>query len=132
VREVSILEPCGSAQRWWRELAEVAPRLYLIVDNGLSSAGLSPIASAKLISAALLVGLATKKLSIEMEEPGAGPLAHVVPEEFLCSAGTNTLKLPVSPTYRNGFSRVAGLCFNVVYGGFGKDCGGAPITPEKT
>jgi hypothetical protein len=57
-----------------------------------------PWASALLIFCTLSVGLATKKSVIGIEEPGAEPLPQVVPEEFLCNAGTKTLKLPAEST----------------------------------
>ncbi len=53
-----------------------------------------PRARARLILIALSVGLAIKKLSIEIDEPAAGPFPQVIPEEFFCNAGTKTLKLP--------------------------------------
>jgi hypothetical protein len=54
-----------------------------------------PSASAALIFAALSVGLAMKKSVIGIVEPGAGPFPQVIPAEFLCSAGTKILKLPL-------------------------------------
>ena len=39
-----------------------------------------------------------KKSVIGIDEPAAGPLAQVVPEEFLWNAGTKTLKLPAEST----------------------------------
>jgi hypothetical protein len=57
-----------------------------------------PWARALLIVPKSSVGLAMKKSMIGIDEPGAGPLAQVVPEEFLCNAGTKTLKLPAEST----------------------------------
>ena len=64
-----------------------------------------PRSSSKLILAALSVGFAMKKLAIGIDEPAAAPSCQVVPDEFVCSAGTKTLKLPLASIYRNGFSR---------------------------
>jgi hypothetical protein len=70
-----------------------------------------------LIDCALSAGVAMKNWSIGIDEPAAGPLDHVVPEEFRCTAGTKTLVFPDPSTYRNGSSRVIGLVASVVYGG---------------
>jgi hypothetical protein len=50
-----------------------------------------PWASALLIFCTLSVGLATKKSSMEMEEPATGPAPQVVPMELRCTEGTNTM-----------------------------------------
>src|SRR2546427_4803004 len=76
-------------------------------------------------------GLARKKSDRGMEWPGVGPFRQVGPEEFVRVAGTNTRYVPDASTYRNGLSRLTGVVGKVVYGGFGKDCAGAPRTPAK-
>jgi hypothetical protein len=43
------------------------------------------------MSANAVDGFAMKKLLIGSEYPGALPLDHVVPDEFICTVGTNTL-----------------------------------------
>src|SRR5713101_4947051 len=96
-----------------------------------------PRARARLIVAAESVGWAMKNRSSEIAEPGVGPLAQVVPNEFCCTAGTKPSYGPFESMRRNGFSRVSGLVVRVVYGGglYGvveKLCGGAPLTPANT
>src|SRR3954462_9033882 len=77
-------------------------------------------------------GRATKKSLIGRERPGVEPSAHVVPRESVCALGTKTRRPPRESTYRNGFSRLAGVVASVVYAGVGNDCGGAPFAPAKT
>src|SRR4051794_29542883 len=77
-------------------------------------------------------GRAMKKSLIGRERPGVEPSAHVVPREPDCALGTKTRRFPPPSTYRNGFSRLAGVVASVVYGWSGNDCGGAPFTPAKT
>jgi len=84
------------------------PGVEFAFKQGLS-AGVSPSAgTASPVSKIFLMG---------MDVPAAGPSLHVVPDEFVRGAGTKTLYLPWSSTYRNGFSRVMGLVSSVVYGG---------------
>src|ERR1700730_987452 len=91
--------------------------------------------------AAESVGLAMKNLSIGMDEPGVGPLAHVGPEELCCTEGRNTLKWRSASMYRNGASRVTGLVASVVNGCGPPACAGTfpklwagtlPSSPVKT
>src|SRR5437660_8177978 len=96
-----------------------------------------PEASASLILSTESVGWAMKNRLMGMDEPGVAPLAHVVPTELRCTAGTKTLKCPVASKYRYGASRVIGLLASVVYGPphdawLGKHWAGAPTTPENT
>src|SRR5690242_3615706 len=66
------------------------------------------------------------------EVPGAAPPVQSGPCAPERRAGTNTCQPPEESTYRNGFSRVTGLCATVVYGGLGKPVAGAPVSPTKT
>ena len=91
-----------------------------------------PRAKEEVIVETGVVGVAIKKSDIGRDVPGVDPVAQVVPEELVCTAGTKTFQLPAESTYRKGLSLVTGLVARVVYGGLGKDCGGALMTPEKT
>src|SRR5882762_3680133 len=91
-----------------------------------------PFARALLIAWTPSDGFAMKKLEIGSECPGVWPFAQVVPEPFVCASGTNTLQLSLASTVKNGFSREVGFEASVVYGGLGKPCAGAFVTPAKT
>src|SRR5436190_3922215 len=96
-----------------------------------------PLARASLIASASSLGSATKKWSIGIDEPAAGPAPHAVPAESWRSAGTKTRYRPDESRYRKGLSRVTGLAGSVVQGGgpnraAENDCAGAPTAAEKT
>src|SRR5690349_16030206 len=91
-----------------------------------------PRANWLLMVATESAGLATKKSDSGIDRPGVGPLTHVGPEELVRVAGTKTLYRPEASRNRYGRSRLTGVPGSVVYGGFGKDCAGAPSTPANT
>ena len=65
-------------------------RLVELVDAGREDAGSGR--DERVVDRLCAVrGLAMKKSSIGMDEPGVGPLPHVVPAELRCTAGTKTL-----------------------------------------
>src|SRR5258708_39470812 len=64
--------------------------------------------------------------------PRCPPPRNVIPTLSLYSSGTRTLNSPAAFTCRNGFSRTAGVCATVVYGGEGHAPSGGCATPTNT
>ena len=87
--------PVGTSVGKPRPSTTVPARFTLIVWSSWYTPGVKmrfrPLDRALLIACALSEGLAMKKSSIEIDEPGVGPLPHVVPTASCCTAGTKTL-----------------------------------------